>query len=129
MLSLSYPNLEVGQVINAAAGEVWELITDTARWPEWGPSVRAVDCEERYIRSGSRGRVQTSLGPWVSFQITEFQQERYWSWRVAGLPATGHRIRPLDECRSFLIFEVPVAASPYAVVCKLALSRISSLVG
>jgi len=127
MLTLNYPCLEVGRDINASASQVWDLITDTACWPQWGPSVRAVDCADRYIRQGSRGRVQTSVGLWVAFQITEYQRERYWAWRVGGLRGTGHRVEPLCESRSRLIFEVPVLASPYALVCKLALTRIRSL--
>ncbi len=128
MLSLTYPHLEVGESINGAASEVWHLIIDTARWPEWGPSVRAVECADRYIRQGSRGRVQTSVGLWVTFQITAYRRERYWAWRVGGLRATGHRVEPLGESRSRLVFEVPVLASPYVVVCKMALARIRRLV-
>ena len=127
MLSLNYPCLEVGRDMNASAGRVWDLITDTACWPRWGPSVRAVDCADRFIRQGSRGRVRTSVGLWVAFQITEYQKERYWAWRVGGVRATGHRVEPLGESRSRLIFEVPILASPYAAVCQMALTRIRSL--
>ena len=127
MLSMSYPNLEVGQSINGAASEVWHLIIDTARWPEWGPSVRAVECADRYIRQGSRGRVQTSVGLWMTFQITAYRRESYWAWRVGGLQATGHRVEPLDEFRSCLTFEIPRLAAPYVIVCKMALRRIAAL--
>ncbi len=46
------PVVAVNQKINAAADEVWDLITDTRRWPQWGPSVQAVRCSERYIHEG-----------------------------------------------------------------------------
>ncbi len=127
MLSLNYPCLDVGRDINASASRVWDLITDTACWRQWGPPVRAVECADRHIRQGARGRVRTSVGLWVAFQITEYQRERYWAWRVGGMRATGHRVEPLGESRSRLIFEVPLLASPYAVVCEMALTRIRSL--
>ena len=128
VLKLSHRYLEVSQNIDAAAGEVWELIIDTTRWPQWGPSVRAVECADRYIRQGSRGRVQTSVGLWSNFEVTNFESGRYWSWRVGGLQATGHRVEPLDASRSCLVFEVPILAAPYAMVCKIALDRIARLV-
>ena len=127
MLRLNYPYLEIARNLDAGASRVWDLIIDTERWPQWGPSVRAVECVDRYIHQGSRGRVQTSVGLWTTFVVTEFENERYWSWRVGGLRATGHRVDPLDEYRSCLAFEVPLLALPYAIVCKMALDRIAVL--
>ena len=106
---------------------VWQAITDTHLWPQWGPSVSAVQCDVRYIRAGAQGRVQTRLGLWVPFLVTTFEPGRYWHWRVSGIPATGHRVEPLDAERCRLVFEVPVWAPPYVWVCRRALFRIESL--
>lgn len=119
-------SLKVSRVIDSSPAAVWNLLIDTQQWPVWGPSVRTVICSDRYIRQHSKGRIQTSLGIWVNFSITDFIEHTYWSWRVAGIPATGHRLETLDSQRCRLIFEIPFFAFPYAAVCKIALTRIQA---
>jgi hypothetical protein len=82
--------------------------------------VLAVDCRERFIRAGTVGRLRTPLGIWISFVITDFDPPRQWRWRVAGVPATGHRIESLGAERTRQVFELPAIAFPYAAVCRLA---------
>lgn len=106
---------------------MWHVITDTHCWVQWGPSVTAVACDERYIRGGSQGRIKTLLGFWVPFVVTTYEHGRYWHWRVRGIPATGHRVEPLAAERCRLVFEVPVWAAPYTIICGLALQRIARL--
>jgi hypothetical protein len=117
--------MKVSRVINSSAAEVWTLLVDTQQWPIWGPSVRAVVCPDHYIHQHSTGRIQTSLGIWVGFTITDFIENTYWRWRVAGIPATGHRVEILDSYRCRLVFEIPLLAAPYAAICKIALNRIA----
>lgn len=69
----------------------------------------------------------TSVGVPVPFRITEFEPGRYWRWRVAGLPATGHRVETLDAQRCEVTFDVPAFAAPYARVCRHALESIAEL--
>jgi hypothetical protein len=107
-------------------GEAWDRLVDTAAWPEWGPSVAAVESERRRIDAGVRGRVRVrGLGAWVPFAVTslDWDGERgRWTWRVARVPATGHAVEPVaDGCR--VAFEVPLAAAPYVPVCRRALAR------
>jgi hypothetical protein len=90
--------------------------------------VLAVDCRERLIRAGTVGRLRTPLGIWIPFVITDFDAPRLWRWRVAGMPATGHRIESLDAERTRLVFELPAIAFPYAAVCRLAGRRIARLI-
>jgi uncharacterized protein YndB with AHSA1/START domain len=119
--------LEFGRALDAPAARVWALITDTRTWPDWGPTVRAVDCRQRFIRENSHGRVQTPLGFWLPFRVTAFEPDTYWDWQVAGVGATGHRIAPLDHQRCRLSFTVPAWAFVYGSVCRLALMRIDRL--
>jgi len=116
--------IEVARAVDAPADRVWNLFTDTARWPEWGTSVGAVESDDRRIREGTTGRVRV-LGTWVPFRI-ETCRDRRWTWRVAGVPATGHRVESLDG-RSLAAFEVPLLAAPYVVVCERALRAIARL--
>ena len=82
---------------------------------------------KKYIKKGSHGRVKTALHFWVPFQITDLDSGKYWSWRVFGINATGHRVEPLDESSCRLVFQVPLWAAPYLVVCKIAVDRIVQL--
>lgn len=119
--------METSSRIPAASSTVWRLLTDTRQWPRWGPSVRAVECRERFIGPDSSGRVRTAVGLWLPFQITDFEKDVAWSWVVAGIPATGHRVQAIspDSCR--LTFTVPAWAPFYLPVCAAAIRRIGKL--
>jgi len=121
------PPIGFSKPLEAPVDRVWRLITDTQTWHRWGPSVRAVDCDDRFIRSGSSGRIRTPVGVWVPFVVESFEPESYWDWRVAGVPATGHRVEPVGPNRCRLTFTVPVWAFGYGLVCRLALMRIDRL--
>ena len=119
------PRLVVSHEVAAAPDVVWRLLTDTHRWPEWGPSVVGVTSEDRFVQAGTRGHVRSVGGLKLPFQVTECT-DHCWTWRVAGVPATGHRIEPLETgCR--VAFEVPPLAAPYALVCRRALATVERL--
>ena len=127
MLKISFPHIEISRVVGAAPNRVWQLLTDTFTWGDWGPTVLAVRSSDRYIKKGSYGRVKTALHFWVDFEITDLDPGTYWSWRISGINATGHRIERLDESSCLLVFQVPIWAAPYLLVCKIALDRIVRL--
>lgn len=117
--------IDVSRAVAAPAEAAWALLTDTARWPAWGPSVSAVASTDRRIRAGSTGRVRVA-GLWLPFEVTACEPYR-WTWTVARVPATGHRVDPGDGgCR--VAFEVPPVAAAYVPVCRRALARIADLV-
>ena len=119
--------LETSVEIKVPASAAWDLLTDTSRWPQWGPSVSCVESAERYIGPGSTGRVQTIIGVWLPFRVTEFVAGHRWGWEVAGIPATGHRVESLGPDRCRVTFEVPLLATPYLAVCRLAAGRIRNI--
>jgi hypothetical protein len=127
-MTFRFPYIETSGIVNASCTILWDLLTDTSRWVEWGPSVLAVECSERYIQLGLRGRVLTALGLWAPFAITEMDNGRYWSWHVFGVPATGHRVDRLGKGVCRLVFQVPIFAAPYVIVCRIALHRITRIV-
>lgn len=111
--------------IAAPPERVWNLLVDTRRWPEWGPSVLDVDAQPPRIEAGSTGRVRTYFGGWLPFTVTG-ASEWSWAWRIGPVQATGHRVIPADEsCR--VGFEVPLFAFPYLLVCWWALRQIETL--
>jgi hypothetical protein len=117
--------LVVDRVVAADRDDVWELLRDTDRWPAWGPSVSDVRSSDRIVDAGTSGEVQVAGGPWVPFEITSCADYR-WTWRVAKIPATGHRVDVAPGgCR--VVFEIPLVAAGYAVVCERALARIERL--
>jgi len=104
--------LAVDRVVGADRDAAWDLLTDSRRWPEWGPSVTGVRSPGRYVAAGTTGEVQVAGGPWVSFRVDTCEDYR-WTWSVERVPATGHFVRP-DEAGSRVDFEMPVRAAGYA---------------
>ena len=103
-------------------------LRDTRTWSEWSPSIRGVESDDRFVREGTRGRVRIA-GAWIPFEVTGFSG-RQWRWRVAGIPATGHRVEAYagDSERCRVAIEVPIVAAGYVPVCRRALDRFATLV-
>ena len=128
VMKFSANRIAVGRSYNAPASVVWDMITDTLQWPQWGPTVRRVESADRFIRKGTRGRVLTAVGVWLPFVIVEYIHRSFWNWKVASVKATGHRIQQTKDGGSCLWFEVPIIAAPYSLVCRMALVRIENLI-
>jgi len=127
MIKISFNRVSIGKFYPASPLLVWDLITDTTQWPRWGPTVKRVQFPERFIRKGSSGQVLTAFGIWLPFDIYEYKHASFWSWKVATIKATGHRLQAAETGGCYLWFEVPVVAAPYALVCQMALGRIENL--
>ena len=121
--------IRVDRHVAAPAQAAWELLTDVRAWPRWGPSVRRAVLEGGGTRltADTRGTVWTVAGVSMGFTIAEFDPGRRWSWRVAGLPATGHEVTDAPDGGCRVAFEVPWWAGAYAAVCSVALVRIDRL--
>jgi uncharacterized protein YndB with AHSA1/START domain len=120
--------LSVHRVIAAPPEAAWELLTDLDAWPLWGPSIKGAELDPPYqeLTLHATGVVQTSLVVKVPFVVTDFDAGRQWAWKVAGIPATGHRVDPVDG-GSRVAMDVPLWATAYLTVCALALRRIEKL--
>jgi hypothetical protein len=123
-------HFDVAAVVPAEPSAAWRLLTDTRTWPSWGPTIRAVAVDapdgDPVIAPGTTGTVHTIAGVTLPFRVVDVDTAGRWTWRVAGVPATGHRVEAHpDGCR--VVFEVPVLAMPYAAVCHVALRRIRRL--
>jgi hypothetical protein len=126
-VTISFLNTTVSRSFRAPCSRIWELLTDTTTWPQWGPSVKSVECSDRFIRQGTKGRVKTASGIWLPFTITGYKEGHFWSWNIGGIPATGHRVEPQKDGLCRLTFEVPLLAAPYGYICKIALERIAGM--
>jgi hypothetical protein len=118
----------------ASPEAVWDVLVDTEAWPQWGPTVTAVELEEgaghgpggTRIGAGSRGRVRTPVGLWLPFAVTQWVAGERWAWRVAGVPATSHAVRPTDA-GSEVVMVVPWWAPAYLAVCEVGVRRVARL--
>jgi len=116
-------SIEVG----AAVDEVWRLISEFEQWPAWGPTVLAVESDATAVGPGVTGRVKTAAGFWLPFEITEVEPGRSWNWKVAGIPATGHRVESLGDGSGRVEFTAPIVIYPYVVVLRRGLRRLKEL--
>jgi hypothetical protein len=124
--NVAITHVDVGREFPVPASVAWRLLADTRRWTSWGPTISDVDLDPPVLTEGARGRVRTSVGVWLPFEITEVVPGTRWSWRVLGIPATGHRVEVTPAgCR--VVFEVPTVVAPYAAVCRVALRRMERL--
>ena len=113
--------------IEASADSVWPLIAEFRRWPDWGPTVSAVDVEAEHVAPGVSGRVRTPVGVWLPFTITEVVEGRSWGWRVAGIEATGHQLVATGPSTSRVEFTAPTWGAPYVLVLRRGLTRLKHL--
>ena len=127
VIKISTTKLSVGKRYAVSPVLVWDMITDTTQWPLWGPTVKRVASSERFIYKGATGQVLTAFNVWLPFIVVECEPGRFWSWKVASVNATGHRVQPVGPQACDLWFEVPVIAAPYGLICQLALTRIERL--
>jgi hypothetical protein len=120
--------LAVDKVIAAPSSAVWNVLVDLDAWPKWGPTVsRArLDLPHTELALHATGTVQTALGLAVPFVVTEFEPGRHWAWKVAGVPATHHRVEAVGNHARATI-AVPWWAAAYLAVCSVALHRIDAM--
>ena len=118
----------MSRTIAAPPDDLWRLLVHVDAWPRWGPTITGarLDDGSDQIRAGSTGTVTTPLGVSLRFVVTDFVEGRRWSWRVAGVPATSHRVAEVGA-GTRVRFGVPVWAPAYLAVCGLALRRLDRL--
>jgi hypothetical protein len=110
--------------IQADASRVWERLSRIDHWTEWGSSIRSVTATHPAVVEGMEGHVRTVAGPRLAFSITSVEPGRSWTWKVAGVPATGHAVTPIGAGRSRVVFSVPWVFAPYLLVLRHALSKL-----
>jgi hypothetical protein len=79
------------------------------------------------VACGAHGEVTLHGGIRLPFVVTAVDAPNGWSWRVAGVAATDHRVEDLGDGTCRVGFGVPWPAAPYLGVCQVALARIAGL--
>jgi hypothetical protein len=119
--------LWVTRVVDAPAGQAWELLTCVPAWPSWGPLISGARIDGGVVACGARGEVALPAGIRLPFVITALDAPHEWSWQVAGVATTDHRVDDLGGGTCRVGFGVPWPAAPYLGVCQVALARIAGL--
>ena len=87
---------EVSVDIDATPGEVWNVLTNVERWPEWTSSMTRVErLDTGPLQVGSTARIEQPKLPSVVWRVTELEPERSFSWVASRGGVTmlaGHRI-------------------------------------
>lgn len=113
--------------IDASAATLWELFTDLDAWATWGPSLRAAELDNDTFERGATGTLTTVAGVKLGFEVTGFEEGRFWAWNVAGVPSTHHKVETLGANRCRVGFGVPWVVAPYLAVCDIALRRLDTM--
>jgi hypothetical protein len=114
----------------ADAGPAWQRYEEIARWTDWAPQIRRVDCAADRIAAGVTGRVVGLAGFGVDFVIEAVDRDaRTWSWRVRVGPVSlslTHGVEQLPSgCRTWLRVSGPLpVVAGYAPVAAWALRRL-----
>jgi uncharacterized membrane protein len=71
--------------IEAPPDQVWEVLFDVARWPEWTPTVDSVErLDDGPVRVGSRARLRQPKLPRAEWEVTEVVDGRSFTWEAKG---------------------------------------------
>ncbi|MEV4455032.1 SRPBCC family protein [Microbispora sp. NPDC049633] len=91
---------ETGVDIDASAEQVWRVMADVVRWPEFTPTMTTVEhLGDGPLRLGGRLRIKQPGLPPMVWQVTEFTEGRSFAWQAAGGGVTTlgtHVLTPRD---------------------------------
>ncbi|GAA1615012.1 hypothetical protein GCM10009789_81370 [Kribbella sancticallisti] len=112
--------------VQAAPEKVWEIFSDVANWPEWTPTITAVErLDEGRIHVGARTRIRQPKLPVAVWEVTELIEGEYFEWvsRAPGVKTTGgHRVTRTPEgtvATSTIIQEGPLGWVLGKILAKL----------
>jgi uncharacterized membrane protein len=76
---------ETTRHIDAPTQQVWAVIFDVARWPEWTPTITSVELlDDGPFQVGSRAQVRQPRLPRALWEVTEVVDGRSFTWEATG---------------------------------------------
>ncbi len=86
--------------IKAASEDVWAVLADVERWPDWTGSIDKVELQgDGELTPGAKVRIKQPRFPPVTWEVTQLEPGRNFSWTATnvGLTTVGdHRVAPVD---------------------------------
>ncbi len=87
---------ETSIAINAPAEQVWTVLTDVERWPQWTASMTSVTLlEGAGLTVGGKARIKQPKMPVLVWEVTELEPRQSFSWQDKSIGVTTlgtHRI-------------------------------------
>ena len=113
---------ETTRHIDSPAQQVWDVLFDVERWPEWTPTIDAVErLDDGPLHVGSRARVRQPRLPRASWTVTEVVAGRSFTWVASGpgmRTIARHEVVP-DESGSTLRLSIEQCGPMGAVAATL----------
>jgi uncharacterized membrane protein len=76
---------ETTRHLDAPPSQVWPVMYDVTRWPEWTPTIDSVDRhDDGPLQVGSRTTVRQPKLPKATWEVTEVVDGRSFTWAAAG---------------------------------------------
>lgn len=76
--------LETSVSINADIRTTWSVLTDLERWPDWTPSVRAIEVlDAGAIAPGTRAKLELKGTPASTWTVTDVSEYRSFAWSAS----------------------------------------------
>ena len=88
--------------IAAPASAVWAVMMDVEAWPTWASQFKRLErVDAGPLALGSRIRVRPNWLPGSTWQVTEYETERSFTWAASLFPGLrlsgGHRLTHRDD--------------------------------
>jgi hypothetical protein len=78
--------IEVLAPIDASAEDIWGVLVDVERWPEWTPSVTRLEkLDAGPLRPGQRVRIEQPKLPKLTWRVTDVTHEQSFTWSTESL--------------------------------------------
>ena len=120
---------EISTDIDAALGDVWMVLTDIERWPQWTTSMTSVErLDEGPFAVGSTARVRQPRLPAAVWEVVDLEPRVSFSWaaKMPGMTTTAeHRLtsRPGGGVGVTLSIHQTGALSPFVALFTSRITR------
>jgi uncharacterized membrane protein len=111
---------EVTEEIDVAPSDVWAVLADVGRWPDWCPTMTSVQrLDDGPFGVGSAAEIRQPKLPRAIWRVTEFEPGRRFQWTTTSLGVTtsgDHRIDPLPGGRARITLTIEVTGALAALL-------------
>jgi uncharacterized protein YndB with AHSA1/START domain len=101
--------IEVRSRIDAPPEEIWRVLLDVERWPEWTPSITRLEkLDPGDLRTGQRVRIEQPKLPTMTWTVTALEPGRSFSWSTSrpGVTTVGTHEITVDDSGSEIRLQV-----------------------